>query len=188
MDSFNGPDSDIDRRLVLESSKCRRWRWQVESHGNQILQLDVMSAVSRRPGTWYIAFLDSLLLTPEGNRIARCLALRGESVMVVPLLRCIDDDQLYTVMVEQRSICDGGLHTGFPAGNVDDGKSFRVMVCQELMEETGLEISPNDQVELSEDVTLNSSLSDDLIYFSDFAETSPAHGWIPLTIAVAAFM
>lgn len=167
MHPFNKPDSDMVP-LVLESAKYRRWRQRVESYGNQILQLDVLSVVSRRPGTWYVAFLDCLLLTPEGNRITRCLTLRGESVVVVPVLRCIDDGQFYTVMAEQRCISDGGLHVGFPAGNVDDGESFRDMACQELMEEIGLEISPDELVELSDGITLNSSLSDDLIYFYGF--------------------
>jgi hypothetical protein len=74
-------------------------------------------------------------------------------------------------MVEQRCICDGALHIGFPAGNGDDcedGVDFRVMACQELMEETGLEIFPNDMLALSEGISLNSSLSDDLIYFYGF--------------------
>ncbi len=60
MHPVNKPGSDM-ARLVLESAKYRRWRQRVESHGNQILQLDVLSVVSRRPGTWYIAFLDCLL-------------------------------------------------------------------------------------------------------------------------------
>lgn len=167
MPPLNKPGSDM-ARLVLESGKCRRWCQKVESHGNQILQLDVLSVVSRRPGTWYVAILDSLLLTPEGNRITRCLTLRGESVVVVPLLRCVDDDQLYTVMVEQRCVCDGDKHTGFPAGSVNEGESLQVMVCQELMEETGLEISPNDLVALSEGISINPSLSDDLAYFYGF--------------------
>ena len=170
MSPLNSPESELTS-LVFGSNKYRRWRRRVESHGNQILQLDILSVVSRSPGTWYVAFIDCLLLTPEGNRITRCITIRGESVVVVPLLRCIDDDQLYTVMVEQRCICDGALHIGFPAGNGDDcedDEDLRVMACQELMEETGLEISPDDLVGLSEGISLNSSLSDDLIYFYGF--------------------
>ncbi|MBI4764786.1 MAG: NUDIX domain-containing protein [Deltaproteobacteria bacterium] len=164
---LNKPGRDMIR-LVLESAKYRRWCQRVKSHGNQIVQLDVLSVISRRPGTWYVAFLDCRLLTPEGKQITRCLTLRGESVVVVPVLRCIDNSQFYTVMAEQRCISDGGLHASFPAGNVDEGESFRVMACQELMEETGLEIYPDELVELSDGITLNSSLSDDLIYFYGF--------------------
>ena len=167
---MNNPEGELTR-FVLGSNKYRRWRKRVESHGNQILRLDILSVVSRSPSTWYVAFLDCLMLTPEGNRITRCVTIRGESVVVVPLLRCIDDDQLYTVMVEQRCICDGALHIGFPAGNggdCEDGVDLRGMACLELMEETGLEIAPDDLVELSEGITLNSSLSDDLIYFYGF--------------------
>jgi len=71
-------------------------------------------------------------------------------------------------MVEQRCINDGSLCVTFPAGGVDNGENFRVMACQELKEETGLEISPDDMVELSKGITLNASLSDDLICFYGF--------------------
>lgn len=155
-------------RLVLESRKYQNWRKRVESYGNRILQLDVLSVVSRSPGTWYVAFLDCILLTPEGKRISRCLTLRGESVVVIPLLQCLDDNHFYTVMVEQRCICDGDLHTGFPAGNLEEGECLKEMACQELIEETGLEISPEELVKLSDGIILNSSLSDDLIYFYGF--------------------
>lgn len=167
MSPLNSPGIELTR-LVLGSNKYRRWRKRVESHGNQIMQLDVLSVVSRSPNTWYVALIDCLLLTPEGNRITRCITIRGESVVVIPLLRCIDDDELYTVMVEQRCICDGAMHIGFPAGNSNDGEDFRIMACQELMEETGIEVSPNDLVELANGISLNSSLSDDFIHFYGF--------------------
>lgn len=163
--------------LVLESTKYKRWRQRVEANGNKILQLDVLSVVSRRPGTWFVAFLDCLLLTPEGNRITRCLTLRGESVVIVPVLRCIEDGQLYTLMVQQRCICDGDLHTTFPAGNVEDGEAFAVMACKELSEETGLEVLPDDLVELSSGLSLNSSLSDDVVYFYGFRK-DVSHEWL----------
>jgi len=168
MHPLNTPANDLVL-MVLESDKCRRWRERVEANGNRILQLDVLSVVSRKPGTWYVAFLDCLLLTPEGNRITRCFTLRGESVVIVPLLSCVDDGRIYTVMAEQRCISDGGLHAGFPAGNVVEGENLKVMACQELLEETGLDVSPDDMVELSsEGIILNSSLSDDIVYFFGF--------------------
>lgn len=167
MSRLNNAEKSITN-LVLSSNKFRRWRERIESHGNMILRLDILSVISRRPDTWYVAFIDCLLLTPEGNQITRCVTIRGESVVIIPLLRCIDDDQLYTVMVEQRCISDGALHIGFPAGNDGDGEDFRGMACQELLEETGLHVSPEDLIELSEGITLNSSLSDDIIYFYGF--------------------
>lgn len=151
--------------MVLKSAKFRRWRQRVESHGNTILSVEVLSVISRRPGSWYAAFLDCVLLTPEGTRIARCLTLRGESVVIVPLLLCADDGAYYTLMVEQRCICDGGLHAGFPAGGVEEGTEVAAMACRELREETGLEVSPEDLVALTDGIVLNSSLSDDLVHF-----------------------
>ncbi len=164
MSLLNNPERELVT-LLLNSNKYLRWRKRVEAAGNEILKLDVLTVVSRTPETWYTALLDCILLTPEGNRISRCVTIRGESVVVIPLLQCVDDNQYYTVMVEQRCISDGSLHLGFPAGGVDDCDDLRLAACQELMEETGLVISPNDLVELSGGITLISSLSDDIIYY-----------------------
>jgi ADP-ribose pyrophosphatase YjhB (NUDIX family) len=167
MHRLSPPDPDLVR-LVLESSKYRRWQQRVESHGNRILNLDVLSVVSRRPGSWYVAFLDCLLLTPEGHYITRCMTLRGDSVVVVPALYCLDDGSYYTLLVEQRCISDGALHSAFPAGGVEGETSRQVMACQELLEETGLELVPEELVQLSGAITLNTSLSDDQVYFYGF--------------------
>jgi len=167
MPGLNAPDNEL-ASMVLASSKYQRWRNLVESQGNKILQHDILSVISRTPGTWYVALIDCLLLTPEENIIKRCVTIRGESVVIVPILQCIDDSQLYTIMVEQRCICDGALHIGFPAGSTDEIANFRSMACQELREETGIEILPEELIELSEGISLNSSLSDDLIYFYAF--------------------
>ena len=164
---MNAPDNELVS-MVLASGKYQRWRNLVESQGNKILQHDILSVISRTPGTWYVALIDCLLLTPEENIIKRCVTLRGESVVIVPILQCIDDNQLYTIMVEQRCICDGALHIGFPAGSTDEMDNFRIMASQELREETGLEILPEELIELSEGISLNSSLSDDFIYFYAF--------------------
>lgn len=179
MAQLNTPDPDL-ARLVLASAKYRRWRQRVESHGNKILRLDVLSVVSRRPGSWYVALLDCLLLTPEGNRITRCLTLRGESVVVVPLLQCVEDRRYYTLLVEQRCICDGDLHTAFPAGSVDDAEAFHLTACRELAEETGLQVAADELVALSGAINLNASLSDDNVYFYGFRK-EVSRDWLDST-------
>ena len=156
--------------LVLHSLKFKRWKERIESSGNHILKVDILSVVSRQAGSFYAAFLDCLLLTPEGTRIPRCVVLRGESVLVIPVLRCTDDDTLYTLMVEQRCICDGSMHVGFPAGNADEmGADFAAMACGEIKEELGLDVEPADLVPLGEEgVFINPSITDDLVRFYYF--------------------
>ncbi len=157
--------------IVINSLRYRRWRRRVESNGNLIKKIDILSVVSRQPGTYYAAFLDCLLETPEGTEISRCITLRGESIVVIPVFRCADDKEIYTLMVEQRCICDGGMHTGFPAGNSDEDESdFTSMACSELREELGIEVDPKELVPLIDTgISISPSLTDDLVYLYYFS-------------------
>lgn len=161
--------------IVLNSLKFRRWQQRVEANGTRILKIDILSVISRQPGTFYAAFLDCLMLTPEGAEIPRCIVIRGESVVIIPVFRCLDDGELYTLMVEQRCICDGGLHLGFPAGNADDLKDdFLAMACGELHEELGIEVLQDELIPLANcGVSINPSITDDLVYFYYFLRDVP---------------
>lgn len=165
--------TDAEKKMVFSSQKYLRWKERIENSGSVLEQVELLAVVSRLPGSWYAVFLDCRLRTPEGHLLPRCIAVRGESVAVIPVLTCIEDGVVYTLMVEQRSICDGDVHIGFPAGNGDESEGdLRAMACRELQEELELEVEPDELQPLFEQgVSINPSLTDDLVYFYYFERT-----------------
>lgn len=160
---------------VLESRKFLDWKKRVEANGNRIKQVEVLSVVTRGGQGYYAAFIDSLLQTPEGTEIPRCLVIRGKSVLVIPVLRCREDGTLQTLMVEQRCICDGALHLGFPAGNAEQNHDdLRVVACQEVEEELGIAVAPRELQLLTDNpISINPSITDDLVHFYYFLREVP---------------
>lgn len=160
---------------VLKSRKFQDWQGRIETNGNRIKRLDILSVVSRGGSGYYAAFLDALLETPEGTEIPRCIVLRGESVLVIPVFRCREDGLLHTLMVEQRCICDGALHLGFPAGNAElNQDDLRLLACQEVEEELGIALAPEELIPISDTpISINASLTDDLVHFYYFLREVP---------------
>lgn len=156
---------------VLHNPQLKRWRERIESNGNEVLHLEVLASVYRNGSQLVGSFLDTVLLTSEGQKIARCFIMKGDSVVVVPVLIC-DDDCVYTLMVEQRRIIDGGLALEFPAGSLDKSSDDpRETACREVKEELHLTIAAGDMLPLADrPVKVNTSSSADLVYFFYFQQ------------------
>ena len=87
------------QQLVLDSQLFYKWKRNLESNRVIIERLEILSVVSRDHKSFYAAMIDCDLLTPEGYRIPRCIILRGDSVVVIPVLHCFEDGEIYTLMV-----------------------------------------------------------------------------------------
>ena len=169
-------DQYLEEGDILQSPKVLRWRNRVESRGNVIQKLDVLSIVYRKISGVFAVFLDCRLLTPEGNVITRCVLIRGDSAVIVPVLVCEDDGIIYTLLVEQRRIIDGSLTEEFPAGSSLELQDIRVTACEELSAEVGLEVKQQDLVLLSkEPIKINPDVLDDLVHFFSFERTVTSH-------------
>ena len=72
----------------------------------------------------------------------RCVVLRGDGAIAIPVLNCVEGQTVYTLMVEQRRVVDGGISTEFPAGTVEPSIEDSIIVAvQELEEELGMQVS-----------------------------------------------
>lgn len=159
--------------LVLNSTKFQRWKQRVEANGIVIKKIEVLANISR--GQINTALLDCLLITPEGTEIPRFVFMGGDSVVIIPVLTCCEDNEVYTLMVNQRRIVDGDYSTEFPAGTVDLLQDDpRAMACQELREELSLTISHDELIPLTTDpVKEHPSLADGRAYFFYFTRKVP---------------
>ena len=155
--------------LVFNDVLFQRWKQRVEKNGNTFKNIDVIAAISRDNSSLFGAFLDCNIITPEGHEIPRCVLICDDSVVIVPVLYCEENDEIYTMMVEQRRIIDGGFAVEFPSGGVGRNGDARSMACQEIKEELHMNIHPEELIPLAADsIKINPSLSGDLVNFFYF--------------------
>ena len=93
--------------IILEHPKVLNWKQRIANSGTRINKLKVIGSIVRNHAEFFGMLLDCNILTPEGLNMARCVLILGDSVVIVPLLKCVDDGVYYTLMVEQRRIVDG---------------------------------------------------------------------------------
>ena len=155
-----------------------RWKQRLKKNGNIINKIDVLGIVSRDCDNFFGAFLDCQLVTPEGEEISRCVLIQDDSVVIVPVLYCQDDGEIYTMMVKQRRIVDGEFSFEFPAGGRGMTNDPRLAASQEIQEELHLNIPAEDLLPLATNSikiipSTFGSMADfcklDLFTFCDFA-------------------
>ncbi len=158
---------------VFANPKFIRWKKRVEDNGCRVVQAEVLAVVDRGDGSFCSMFLDTRLETPEGWIISRCVVLRGDSVVIVPVFECQDDGNLYTLLVDQYCVADGSRFLGFAAGSTaQDEPDLLAMACQEAREELDIEIKPEELILLSRiPITTNPSLTDDRDHYFAFCRT-----------------
>jgi 8-oxo-dGTP pyrophosphatase MutT (NUDIX family) len=154
---------------VFEQPHFLLWKKRLEDHGNILKNVEVLGKISRDGVNLLGAFLDCQILTPEGAEIPRCVFISSDSVAIIPVLTCKEDGAIYTMMVEQRRIVDGGYVTEFPAGGIGSEDNLKIVACQELQEELQLTVVPEELIPLADEpVKINSSWSGDQTYFFYF--------------------
>ena len=96
-------------QLVFDSPKYKSWKRNIESHGITLDQIEVIGEISRNGTSLFTALLDCQLTTLEGITMPRSVVLRGDGAIVIPVLNCVEDQTVYTLMVEQRRVVDGSF-------------------------------------------------------------------------------
>ncbi|MBF0240372.1 MAG: hypothetical protein HQM12_21925, partial [SAR324 cluster bacterium] len=96
-------DSALKRQVFLD------WKQRIIDSGHEFHEIKVLAEVERDKGQVYATLYDCDLITPEHQRMWRSIVVRGDSVVVVPVLHVPEHHEDYTLMVEQRRIVDGQL-------------------------------------------------------------------------------
>lgn len=164
--------TNIDSSLVFNSPKFIKWEQKIKQSGTVIEDIDILGVISRDQKNLFGVFLDCIFVTPEAQRFKRCIFIRGESVVVVPVLKCIDDGETYTLLVEQWRPVDGLLISEFPGGMLDDMIDEPCSVAvREIQEELSLDVTSDDLVLLSEEpIRLCTSTMDEVTYYYSFTK------------------
>jgi len=166
--------NNIVSEIVENSHKFQEWKRRLEKSGSFLKKVDILGYVSRNKKDLYTAFIDCLIRTPEGIEIPRCILITGDSVVIVPMLACTDDGEIYTLMVEQRRIADGNHAIEFAAGGIELECDPKIVACQEVQEELLLNVTTEDLIPLtSEPVQVVPSSLEGRMYFFYFEKEVP---------------
>jgi 8-oxo-dGTP pyrophosphatase MutT (NUDIX family) len=155
--------------LVLNSTKFLKWKTGVEKSGSKITKLRLLAGVSRNDSDLFAAFIDCEMISPEGDKSPRCMVIRGNTAVVVPVIYC-EDNQIYTLMIKQRRPIDGEYKIEFPGGLLDNGDENPIVVAQkEVEEELNLRVQKNEIMKLSEKpISICSGILDEKAHFFYF--------------------
>lgn len=85
--------------------------------------------------------------TFNGKPVAGIVFLRGDSVAVLPILRC--NGKRKVVCCEQPRMPDGRFKCEIPAGMMDGKKNFVGNAAKEMAEETGIVMNETDLIDIS---------------------------------------
>ncbi|MFT6205796.1 MAG: ADP-sugar diphosphatase [Spirosomataceae bacterium] len=157
----------MKKELLYDAHKFKLWKKNLQRNGLKINHVTEHFTRHRHNGEVLFSLLTLDAETPEGDKIPPVCFLKGE---VVSMLVCLIDEKTkdkYLLLVKQRRIAEGGYTYEHPAGMVDGTQTPLEIAVQEIREETGLEISPDELVNLSPDRRLfpSTGTSDEAMYF-----------------------
>jgi ADP-sugar diphosphatase len=149
-----------------DAHKFKLWKKNLIANGLKINKIDEHYTRRRYNGEVLFSLLMLDAETPEGDKIPPICFLKGE---VVCVLICLIDKKTkgkYLLLVKQRRIAEGGFTYEHPAGMVDGTMTPLAIAVQEVREETGLEVSENQLIDLSptKRVFPSTGTSDEAIY------------------------
>lgn len=117
-------------------------------------------------------FVDAIIESERGDRMPRCMLLRGDAAIVIALLRVNDTGELYSLMVEQLRPVDGTNTFEFVGGMIEADETPRQCAVREVSEELGIAIEENDLISLfPEPIQVCTAMLDERAYFFAFEKT-----------------
>lgn len=148
-----------------DAHKFKLWKNNLIANGLKINKIDEHYTRRRYNGEVLFSLLMLDAETPEGDKIPPICFLKGEVVCVLICLINKTTKEKYLLLVKQRRIAEGGFTYEHPAGMVDGTMSPIAIAVQEVREETGLEISESQLMDLSGKRTFPATgTSDEAIY------------------------
>ncbi len=123
----------------LLDSRYKTWLERIKKSGTTVRSAQLLATVQRGSRA-FAGLVDTELVTEGGQRLHRCMMIRGDSVIVVPVIQPNDGSSPYTLMVDQHRPVDGCHTLEFVGGMLESGKSAETCAVDEVKEELGLTI------------------------------------------------
>ncbi|WP_128544765.1 NUDIX hydrolase [Larkinella soli] len=139
----------MEKESFEDSFKYKNWRRRLED--NRIDIRSVRDAYTRhgKDGDVLYTLVEIDARTPDGNALTPLCFVKGDAVSMVVVLIDGQTGEKFVLMVRQRRVSDGSETYEHPAGMIDEGETPIEVAARELKEETGLDVSTGELVELS---------------------------------------
>jgi len=150
-----------------QEPKVRDWLDSLRNAGCAIHSIEPVSLFHKRNGELLFGLLKANITDPQGKKLHNILFLRGNACIIIPRVVNRETGEQAFLMIYQRRIGNGRLNLEFPAGMLDRNTTNPLQVaCNELREETGLNINLVDLVQLCITPLYSSpGASDEAIYY-----------------------
>ena len=119
----------------------QKWRKRFELSGCKIIELREHERILSNDGKIIKQIVSVKFSTPENIEIDRCIVIKNDSVVVIPIIEI--DEEINFLAVLQRRVIDGNYSIEFPAGDIEDNKTPQLSAQKELFEETGINVNTN---------------------------------------------
>jgi 8-oxo-dGTP pyrophosphatase MutT (NUDIX family) len=147
--------------------KVIAWKKALQDSGCTIHAVDPLQLLHKGNGELLFALLKADISAADGQKLLPYVFIRGDAVIVVPLVKNSDTGEQRFLMVEQHRVANGAVSLEFPAGMLDHLIDNPAEVAKrELFEETGVAVTDNDLFALCEKPLYSSpGASDEAIHF-----------------------
>jgi 8-oxo-dGTP pyrophosphatase MutT (NUDIX family) len=134
----------------LEEPKVKAWMENIVRQGCTINRFEPLQLIHKKNGELLFALCKTDISTADRGTLPSIIMIRGNAVVIVPLIKNIDTKEERFLMVMQHRVGSGALELEFPAGMLDTNINDPAAVAiEEVREETGLTIQKSDLFRLS---------------------------------------
>ncbi len=142
---------------LQDSLKYRQWRQTLEANQIQLHSMEELSVTRKPNGEILFAKLRVHATNAQGEKLLPIVLLRGHFVSVVTCFTSAETGKQYLLLVKQHRIANGAVSYEHPAGMCDSEKNPLAVAVKEVKEETGLEITASQLVQLNEEILFTSA-------------------------------
>ena len=170
-----------------QEPKVVRWKERIIESGCIINKLEPLQLIYKKNGELLFALLRTDITSEDGGRLPPIVMIRGDVVVVVPLVKNRDTGEERFLMVIQDRVGNGRGRVEFPAGMLDRAVDNPLDVAvRELKEETGIDIEKSELTPLNAKPLYTSpGLNDEAVnYFGCIIEVC-SHEYLALEGSVA---
>jgi 8-oxo-dGTP pyrophosphatase MutT (NUDIX family) len=165
-----GPKSAFMDPRLLHSPKYQDWLRALQDNGLTVKDVEEKYTRYRHDGQPLFSLLLLNALSPEGDPIPPVCFLKGAVVSVLVCFIDRESGERYALLVRQRRICNGGMIYETVAGMVDGNDSPHETAVRETIEETGVQVQPEQVIALNDEVLFCSTGTSDERMFFYFCE------------------